>query len=66
VTRAMSYGVDKGTDYNKLDHFIEKRMSGNATGDDIALSIYKEIDDQQAAKRQEPVKKSWWNRLFGG
>ena len=66
VTRAMSYGVDKGTDYNKLDQFIEKRMSGNETGDDIALSIYKEIDDQHAAKSVEPAKKSWWKRLFGG
>ena len=66
VTRAMSYGVDKGTDYNKLDQSIEKKMSGNESGDDIALSIYREIDDQHAGKTEEPVKKPWWKRLFGG
>ncbi|HER63401.1 MAG TPA: hypothetical protein ENO11_05425 [Desulfobacteraceae bacterium] len=66
VTRAMSYGVDKDTDYNKLDRFIEKKMNEGETGDDLALSIYKEIDERHAEKQEEPAKKSWWKRFFGG
>jgi hypothetical protein len=65
VTRAMSYGADKDTDYSRLDQFIEKRMNESETGDDLALSIYKEIDGQHAAKPAEPAKKPWWKRLIG-
>ena len=66
VTRAMSYGVDRGADYNTLDRFIEKRMNRGERGDELALSIYREIDKQQAAKTAESAKKPWWKRLFGG
>jgi len=66
VTRAMSYGVDKNTDYNRLDQFIEQKMYEGETGDDLALSIYREIDEPHAAKPEVPVKKPWWKRLFGG
>ena len=65
VTRAMSYGADKDIDYNRLDQFIEKKMNEGETGDDLALSIYKEIDERHAAKPEEQVKKPWWKRLFG-
>jgi hypothetical protein len=66
VTRALSYGADKNIDYNRLDRLIDKRMNEGETGDALALSIYKEIDEQHAGKPEEPVKKSWWQRLFGG
>jgi hypothetical protein len=66
VTRAMAYGADKGADYDKLDQFIEKKMSEGETGDDLALSIYRQIDEQHTAPPPlEPIKKSWWDRLFG-
>jgi hypothetical protein len=64
LTRAMSYGADKGTDYNKLDHYIGRKMSEGEKGDDLALSIYREIDSRHAAEPEAPVKKSWWKRLF--
>lgn len=66
VTRAMSYGADKDVDYSRLDQFTGKKMDEGETGDDLALSIYKEIDEQHASKPEKPVKKSWWRRLFGG
>jgi hypothetical protein len=66
VTRAMSYGADKDTDYNKLDQFIENKINEGERGDDLAISIYKEIDKRHAAKQEEPVEKSWWKRFFGG
>lgn len=66
VTRAMSYGADKGTDYNSLNQFVETKMNEGEAGNDLALSIYKEIDEQHAARLKTPVKKSWWKRLFGG
>jgi hypothetical protein len=65
MTRAMSYGADKNIDYNRLDKFIERKMNEGETRDDLALSIYKEIDEQHAAKPETPVKKPWWKRLFG-
>ncbi len=66
MTRAMSYGADKNTDYDKLDRFIERKMDQGETGDDLAVSIYREIDERNVAKSEEPVRKSWWKRLFGG
>jgi hypothetical protein len=65
MTRAMSYGADKDTDYSSLDRSIEKHMNAGETGDDLALSIYKAIDDQHPAKSEETVKKPWWKRMFG-
>jgi hypothetical protein len=65
MTRAMSYGTDKQTDYGRLNRFIAGKMDAGETGDGLALSIYKEIDEQNAAKPIEPVKKPWWKRLFG-
>lgn len=66
VTRAMSYGADKNTDYEQLDRFIERKMDQGETGDNLAFSIYREIDERNVAKSEEPVRKSWWKRLFGG
>ena len=66
MTRAMSYGADKDTDYDRLNRLIEKKMNEGETGDELALSIYKEIDEQRAGKPEETVKESWWKRLFGG
>jgi len=65
MTRAMSYGADKGTDYDELDRFIERKMDEGESGDDLAVSIYKEIDEKQAVKKpEEPVKKPWYKRIF--
>jgi Ni/Co efflux regulator RcnB len=66
VTRAMSYGVDRGADYDKLDRFIEKKMNEGERGEELALSIYREIAEQHAAKAAAPAKKPWSKRLFGG
>ena len=66
MTRAMAYGADKNTDYVALDRFIEKKMNEGQTGDELALSIYQEIDERHAAAKQEPAKKSWWKRFLGG
>ncbi len=65
MTRAMSYGADKDTDYNRLDRSIDKNMKAGVTGDDLALSIYKAIDEQHPPKSEEAVKKPWWNWMFG-
>ncbi len=65
MTRAMSYGADKGTDYDELDRFIERKMDEGESGDDLAVSIYKEIDESRpATKPEEPVKKPWYKRIF--
>ncbi|MDZ7859167.1 MAG: hypothetical protein U5O15_00625 [Candidatus Krumholzibacteriota bacterium] len=64
ITRAMSYGADKNTDYERLNQFIERKMNAGETGDDLAVSIYKEIDERHTARIQQPERKSWWNRLF--
>jgi len=66
MTRAMSYGAGRNTDYEQLDRFIERKMDQGETGDDLAFSIYREIDERNVAKPEEPVRKSWWKRLFGG
>ncbi len=66
MTRAMSYGVDKNTDYNRLNRLMERKMNEGETGDVLALSIYREIDEQHAGKPEEPIKRSWLQRLFGG
>ena len=59
MTRAMSYGADKNTDYNKLGRFVNKKIDDGETGDDIALSVYQEIDDGTMVK-----KKPWYKRWF--
>lgn len=65
MTRAMSYGADKGADYDELDRFIERKMDEGESGDDLAVSIYKEIDEKQVEKKpEEPVKKPWYRRMF--
>ncbi len=66
VTRAMSYGAGRNADYEQLDRFIERKMDQGETGDDLAVSIYREIDERNSEKSEEPVRKSWWKRLFGG
>ncbi|MCU0638248.1 MAG: hypothetical protein MUF59_00030 [Candidatus Krumholzibacteria bacterium] len=65
MTRAMSYGADKGTDYDELDRLIERKMEEGESGDDLAVSIYKEIDEKQVVtKPEEPVKKPWYKKIF--
>jgi hypothetical protein len=59
ITRAMTYGTDKDTDYDKLGRFVNARIDDGETGDDIAVSVYKEIDDGTMAK-----KRPWYNRWF--
>jgi len=66
MTRAMSYGAGRNTDYEQLDRFIERKMDQGETGDDLAFSIYREIDERNTTKSEEPARKSWWKRLFGG
>lgn len=59
VTRAMSYGADKNTDYGKLRNFVNRRIDAGETGDNIAVSVYREIDEGTMVK-----KKPWYKRLF--
>ncbi|HSG28415.1 MAG TPA: hypothetical protein VLA34_08030 [Candidatus Krumholzibacterium sp.] len=63
VTRAISYGADKNVDYGKLDEFIDRRMESGERGDDLAVSIYKEVDSGNLEKAPEE-KLPWWKRMF--
>lgn len=63
VTRAMAYGADKNVDQEDIGKFARKEIDRGKTGDELALSVYEEIDRQHEA----PKKKSpWWKRMFGG
>lgn len=42
-TRAMAYGVGRGTDFGKLAKFMRKRLRDGRKGDELAIDIYKEI-----------------------
>ena len=67
VTRAMAYGADKETDYEELGRFMDRKMDEGERGDELAMSVYKEIDDRHAEKQQikeEPKKKPWYKRIF--
>jgi hypothetical protein len=67
VTRAMAYGADKDTDYDELGRFTDRKMDEGERGDELAMSVYKEIDDKQAVKQQtkeEPKKSPWYKRIF--
>jgi hypothetical protein len=68
VTRAMAYGADKDTDYEELGRFMDRKMDEGERGDELAMSVYKEIDDRHAEKLQEkkePEKKvPWYKRIF--
>ncbi len=67
VTRAISYGADKNVDYEKLDTFIEKKIDSGERGDDLALSVYKEVDSgtmEKTEEKAEEKKTSWWKRVF--
>lgn len=68
VTRAMAYGADKDTDYEELGKFMDRKMEEGERGDELAMSVYKEIDDRQAERQQtkeEPKKKEpWYKRIF--
>lgn len=61
ITRAMSYGVDKDTDYDKLGRFVTMKMDDGESGNDIARSIYKKIDDG-AMRENKTWFKGWFNR----
>ncbi len=63
VTRAMSYGADNNVDYGKLDSFVKKKMDSGEHGDELAISIYKEVDSGNLEKVKEE-KKPWWKRIF--
>lgn len=76
VTRAMAYGADKETDYDELGTFMDKKMEEGERGNELAMSMYKKIDEQQAEKPQvqeevkektkvETKKKPWYKRIFG-
>jgi len=43
TTKALSYGVGKGTNFNKLNKFVHKKLDQNYKGDDLSIEIYKEI-----------------------
>ena len=68
MTRAMSYGADKGTNYDELGAFVDGKMAEGERGDELAGSIYKKIDDrsaEQPVKEQTETKKEpWYKRLF--
>jgi hypothetical protein len=65
ITRAMSYGSDKNVDQSRLGDFVQKKMTEGQNGDDIAVSIYEEIDNGTLEnKKVEEKKKSWWRRIF--
>ncbi|MCK4538960.1 MAG: hypothetical protein KAV42_09215 [Candidatus Krumholzibacteria bacterium] len=65
ITRAMTYGSDKNVDQTRLGDFVQKKMTEGETGDDIAVSIYEEIDSGTLEKKPvEEKKKSWWRRMF--
>ncbi len=68
VTRAMAYGADKDTDYEELGKFMDRKMEEGERGDELAMSVYKEIDDRQAERaleKKEPEKKlPWYKRIF--
>ena len=63
----MAYGADKETNYDELGRFMDRKMAEGERGDELAMSVYKEIDDKQAEKQQtkeEPKKKPWYKRIF--
>ena len=66
MTRAMAYGADKGTDYEELGKFMDRKMVEGERGDDLAMSVYKEIDDKHALKQQEKMEEKlpWYKRWF--
>ncbi|MCK4350768.1 MAG: hypothetical protein KAX13_07910 [Candidatus Krumholzibacteria bacterium] len=66
MTRAMAYGADKGTDYEELGKFMDRKMAEGERGDDLAMSVYKEIDDKHAVKQQEKMEEKlpWYKRWF--
>lgn len=45
VTRAMSYGVERGADLDKLDSLILDRMDLGYSEDELAMEIYKAISE---------------------
>lgn len=62
VTRAMAYGADKNTDYGKLEKFMDKKMAEGEKGDELAMSVYKEIDEKGVEKKEEKL--PWYKRWF--
>ena len=65
MTRAMAYGADKNTDYGKLEKFMDKKMGDGERGDDLAMSVYREIDGQGVeCEKVEENKAPWYKRIF--
>jgi hypothetical protein len=62
MTRAMAYGADKNTDYGKLEKFMDKKMAEGERGDELAMSVYKGIDEKQVEKKEEKL--PWYKRWF--
>lgn len=66
VTRAVAYGADKDIDYDELNAFVDTKMEEGQEGDELAVSIYEEIDRRHVEQQQkeEAKKKPWWKRIF--
>jgi hypothetical protein len=71
MTRAMAYGADKNVDYNELGSFVDRKIDDGERGDDLAVSIYQEVDRQNEQAPAEPEqpkqekKTPWYRRIFG-
>jgi len=52
ATRAMAYGVGKEVDFDQLGKFVTGKLDEGVRGDDLAVSIYKEV----AARHEEKLK----------
>ena len=46
ATRAMSYGVDRGADLDKLDSLILDRMDRGYSEDELTMEIYRAISER--------------------
>lgn len=72
MTRAMAYGADKNVDYGELGSFVGTKIEDGERGDDLAVSIYEEVDRMEAQAPPEPEqptqekKTPWYKRIFGG
>ncbi|MDD3642614.1 MAG: hypothetical protein PHQ19_04025 [Candidatus Krumholzibacteria bacterium] len=71
MTRAMAYGAERSVDQEKLGSFVESRIEAGERGDDLAVSIYEQVDRMEAQAPPEPEqpkeekKVPWYKRIFG-
>ena len=66
MTRAMAYGAEQDVDAGELGLFVESRIKEGERDDDLATSIYEEVDRRHAMRQEqgEEKKPSWWRRVF--